>query len=185
MQKRIAFPIFLLLLTALVALPVLAQAKKPIEMKGSVTLKATIVAIDHDTRIVSFKDDKGNFEDVYVGPEVQRFNELKVGDKVTFKYQESVVVQVRKPGEPGMPSGEQPAAVVRNATAKPSGSITEQQTANVTVQSVDEKAGAITVTTEDGRSMSYMVKDKGNLKGVKPGDKISITYTTALMISVE
>jgi hypothetical protein len=29
------------------------------------------------------------------------------------------------------------------------------------------------------------VKDKGNLKGVQAGDKISITYTTALMISVE
>jgi hypothetical protein len=30
-----------------------------------------------------------------------------------------------------------------------------------------------------------MVKDKGNLKGVVAGDKISITYTTALMISVQ
>jgi len=185
MQKRIAFPMFLILLAALVALPVFAQEKKPIAQKASVTLKATIVAIDQTSRIISLKDDKGNFEDVYAGPEVQRFNELKVGDKVTFTYQESVVVQVRKPGEPGMPSGEQPAAIARNATAKPSGSITEQQTANVTVQSVDEKVGAITVTTEDGRNMSYMVKDKGNLKGVKAGDKISITYTTALLIKVE
>jgi Cu/Ag efflux protein CusF len=185
MQRKIALPVLLILLSALVALPVLAQEKKPIEMKAGVTLKATIMAIDHDTRIISLKDDKGNYEDVYAGPEVQRFNELKVGDKVTFKYQESVVVQVRKPGEPGMPSGEQPPAIARNATAKPSGSITEQQTANVTVQSVDEKAGAITVMTEDGRSMSYKVKDKGNLKGVVAGDKISITYTTALMISVQ
>jgi len=185
MQRRIALPVLLCLLVALFALPALAAENKPIEKKAGVTLKATIMAIDHDSRIISFKDDKGNYSDVYAGPEVQRFNELKVGDKVTFKYQESVVFQVRKPGEAGMPSGEQPPAIARNATAKPSGSMTEQQTANVTVQSVDEKTGALTVMTEDGRSMSYMVKDKGNLKGVKAGDKISITYTTALMISVE
>src|SRR5262252_5589552 len=111
--------------------------------------------------------------------------ELKVGDKVTFKYHESMVIQVKKPGEAGMPSGDQPPAIARNATAKPSGSITEQTTATVTVNNVDTKTGAITVTTEDGRSMSFKVKDKGNLKGVNPGDKISITYTTALLIAVE
>jgi len=185
MQKRIALPVLLILLSALVALPGLAQDKKPIVQKATTTLKATIMAIDHDTRIISLKDDKGNYSDIYAGPEVQRFDELKVGDKVTFTYQESLVVQVRKPGEAGMPSGEQPTAIARNATAKPSGSMTDQQTANVTVQSVDEKAGAITVMSEDGRSLSYKVKDKGNLKGVKAGDKISITYTTALLIKVE
>ena len=185
MKSRIALPVLLCLLAALFALPALAAETKPVEMKGNVTMKATIMAIDHDTRIISLKDDKGNYSDVYAGPEVKRFDELKVGDKVTFKYQESMVFQILKPGETGMPSGEQPPAIARSASAKPSGSITEQQTANVTVQSMDEKAGAITVMTEDGRSMSFKVKDKGKLKGVKAGDKISITYTTALLISVE
>ena len=187
MKRRIALSTSLFLLAALVALPAFAgdPTAKPMEMKGTATMKATITAIDHDSRIVTLKDDKGNYSDVYAGPQVKRFDELKVGDKVTFKYQESVVFQIRKPGEAGMPSGEQPPAIARNATAKPSGSITEQQTANVTVQSVDEKAGAITVLTEDGRSMSFQVKDKGKLKDIKTGDKISITYTTALMISVE
>ena len=148
-------------------------------------MAGTVETIDDANRMVTIRTDAGDLVTVKVPGFATRFNELKVGDKVTFTYQESVVVQVRKPGEPGMPSGEQPAAIARNATAKPSGSITEQQTANVTVQSVDEKAGALTVTTEDGRSMSYMVKDKGNLKGVKAGDKISITYTTALLIKVE
>ena len=185
MKRRIALPVVLIVLAALLAMPCFAADNKPVEKKADVTLKATIMAIDHNSRIISLKDDKGNYSDIYAGPEVQRFDELKVGDKVTFKYQESLVYQVRKPGEPGMPSGEQPPAITRNATAKPSGSITEQQTANVTVQSVDEKTGTISVMTEDGRSMSYKVKDKGNLKGVKAGDKISITYTTALLISVQ
>ena len=175
----------LLLLTALIAIPALAQQKKPIEMKDTTTLKATIAAIDHDSRIITLQDDKGNYEDIYAGPEVKRFDELKVGDKVTFTYKESVVVQIRKPGEPGMASGDQPPAIARNATAKPSGSITEQTTANVTVKSLDPKTGAVTVTTEEGHSMSFKVKDKGNLKGVNPGDKVSITYTTALLVKVD
>jgi Cu/Ag efflux protein CusF len=177
--------IALLLLTALIAVPALAQQKKPVEMKDGVTLKATIAAIDHDSRIISLKDDKGNYEDIYAGPEVKRFDELKVGDKVTFKYRESVIFMITKPGQPTIPSGDQPPAVARNATAKPSGSITEETTANVTIKSVDAKTGAVTVTTEDGRTMSFKVKDKGNLKGVNPGDNVSITYSTALLISVE
>jgi len=186
MRRSLRIPLLLIMLAALVAVPALAaEQKKPIEVKDSTTLKATIEAIDHDTRIITLKDDKGNYEDIYAGPEVKRFDELKVGDKVTFKYHESMVIQVKKPGEAGMPSGDQPPAIARNATAKPSGSITEQTTATVTVNNVDTKTGAITVTTEDGRSMSFKVKDKGNLKGVNPGDKISITYTTALLIAVE
>ncbi len=31
---------------------------------------------------------------------MQRFSELKVGDKVTFKYDESVVYAIQKPGAP-------------------------------------------------------------------------------------
>ena len=44
---------------------------------------------------------------------------------------------------------------------------------------------SITVLTEDGRTVSFKVEDKNNLKDVKPGDKVEVTYTEAVMISVK
>ena len=179
-MKRVLF-----VLLVLVALPLAAFAQKPVTEKESVTIKTTIDSIDHDSRLITFKDKDGNYETIYAGPEVKRFDELKVGDKVTFKYTESIAYQIRKAGEPAQPSSAGDTAIVRNPTAKPSGSMTQQETATVTVKSIDPKASSISVLTEDGRSVSFKFKDKGKLKDIKPGDKVVVTYTSALLISVE
>ena len=43
----------------------------------------------------------------------------------------------------------------------------------------------ITVKTDDDRTVSFQVDDPKNLKGVAAGDKVEITYTTAVMITVK
>jgi hypothetical protein len=53
------------------------------------------------------------------------------------------------------------------------------------VKAADAKTGALTVESEDGHTTSMLVKDKSKLKNVHPGDKIVITYTDALAVSVE
>jgi len=174
-----------LAVVALFALPVVALATDPITKTEKVTIKTTIEAIDHEHRTVTFMDKEGNFDTVWVGPEVQRFNELKVGDKVTFRYTASVVLKVRKPGEPASAvSSEQP-AIVRETGAKPGATITQQETATVLIKAIDPKGPGVTVKTEDGHTMSFLVEDKGLLKKFKPGDRVEITYTDAVMISVE
>jgi Cu/Ag efflux protein CusF len=55
----------------------------------------------------------------------------------------------------------------------------------VTVKAIDAKIPSVTVLTEDGRTASFKVEDKKNLEGVKVGDKVEITYTEAVMISVK
>jgi len=170
----------------LLTLSMAAYAQKPVTEKETATVKATIDAIDHDTRMITLKDSDGNYETIYAGPEIRRFDELKVGDKVTFKYTESVVYQLRKAGEGAVPtSTTADSSVQRNPTPKPSGSMTEQMTTSVTVKSVDMKTPAVTVESEDGRKMTFKVKDKGKLKGVNPGDHVVITYTSAIAVSVE
>jgi len=162
-----------------------ADTPKPITQKATQTVKSTIEAIDHEARLITLKGKDGSTETIYAPPEVRRFDELKVGDTVTFTYKESLVYQIRKPGEPVPPSKTDEPAVVRNATPKPSASTTQQQTVTVLVKAVDMKAPSVTVQTEDGQTHSFMVEDKGHLKNVKPGDHVVITYTEALLISVE
>ena len=158
--------------------------QKPITEGMAIEETFTIDAIDHSARIVTLKDKDGNVEDVHCGPEIQRFNQLKVGDKVTFRYYESVVYQVRKPGTAAESPSSTP-AVVRSQGTKPGGTVSEQMTATVTVTALDPKAPSVTVTSADGRKMSFKVENPKNLEGVKVGDKVEITYTQAIAISVQ
>ena len=162
---------------------VTVQAQKPVTQSAAVSESFVIDAIDHSARLVTLRGEDGLTETIFCGPEVERFDALKVGDKVTFRYYESVVYQIRKPGTPE-PKPSEGAAMVRAAGDRPGGTISQQVTAVVTVNEVDAKVPSVTVTTSEGRKMSFKVEDPKNLKDVKVNDKVEITYTQALAISV-
>ena len=151
---------------------------------NSVSATATIVAIDSTSRTLTLKNEKGEEDLFAVGPAVTRFNELKVGDKVKMTYYESLVFQLLKPGEASTPASEK-AAFTKAESALPGGTIATQMKKTVTVKSIDAAVPSITVTTEDGRTVTRKIEDKKNLEKVKVGDKIEITYTEALLASVE
>jgi len=175
----------LAVLAVLVALPIVARAQKPVTQTEAIELTTKIEAIDKTARLVTLKDKDGEVETIYCGPEVKRFDELKVGDTVTFRYYESVAYAIRKPGQPsGLPAQTGP-AVTRGQGPKPGGTISQQETATVTIKGIDPKVPSVTVLTEDGRTVSMKVEDKKNLDGVKVGDKVEVTYTEAVMISVK
>lgn len=159
-------------------------AQKPLGAAATATVTATIQVIDSTNRMVTLKFDDGTVDTVWAGPEVKRFNDLKVGDKVTFRYHESAVVQLHKAGDTA-PASSASQAITRSAGPKPGGTMAQQVKATVTVEAIDHALPSITVKTEDGRRVTYHVEDKKNLEGVKTGDRIEITYTRALMISVE
>lgn len=161
-----------------------AGAQKTVTQGAEVSETVTIEAIDYKARLVTLKDSEGTSETVYAGPEIQRFDALKVGDKVTFRYYESVVYQIRKPGTQAAKPSET-AGIVRSEGAKPGGTVSQQKTATVTVDAVDMTVPSVSIRTDDGRKMSFRVDNKKNLEGVKAGDRVEITYTQALAISVK
>src|SRR5262245_1862512 len=75
-----------------------AQNPAPVVKQNIVKATLTITAIDQKTRSVTLKSANGDEDTYTVGPAVQRFNQLKVGDKINATYQESLVFEVRKPG---------------------------------------------------------------------------------------
>ena len=179
MTKTLAVVVLLL------ALPFVAFAQGPVTKTTSVTVTATIESLDRTARTITFKDQDGNLGTVFAGPEVKRYDELKVGDKVTFTYKASVVVKVQKPGDPAVPTASGQAVVERGTGAKPGAKITRPQTATVLIKAIDPKVPAMTVQTEDGRTVSFDVEDKSLLTNFKAGDRVQITYTEALMINVQ
>ena len=63
----------------------------------AVEVKATVVAIDYQTRKVTLKGPEGNIVNVTAGPEVKRLSEVKPGDSVVARLTRAVSIEVSKP----------------------------------------------------------------------------------------
>ena len=97
---------------------------------------------------------------------------------------DSTVLQIRKAG--GMPGPTGTSGAVTSGTgALPSGTMGVQEKMTVTVKSIDPSMPSITVTTPDGRTVTRKVEDKKNLEGVNVGDMIDVTYTRAVLLSID
>jgi Cu/Ag efflux protein CusF len=167
-------------LSAVLAGPASAQA--PVTQGAAITETFTVEAIDYTARLVTLRDKDGLTETIVAGPEVQRLDAVKVGDTVTFRYYESIVYAIRKPGAAAKPA--ESGGITRAPGAKPGATLSQQVSATVTINEIDPKTPSVTVTTQEGRRMGFKVENPKNLEGLKAGDQVEITYTRALAISV-
>jgi hypothetical protein len=175
---------FLLPLASLaVVLPALAFGQTVTKGEKATTVM-TIQAIDSTNRMVTVKMENGEEDTFAVGPEIKRFDEFKVGDRIRATYYESTVYQLRKPGDATAKPRDDVAATAGSGKL-PSGTVARQQTTTVTVQKVNKNPASLTVQTQDGRTVTRKVDDPKNIENVKPGDRIDITYTQALLADIE
>jgi translation initiation factor IF-1 len=157
---------------------------QPITKSQSTTVTATVEAIDRTDRMVTLKTTTGESVTTSVSPEMKRFDTLKVGDKVSITYYESLLAQVEKPGEAPFKTGD--AVAVNPAPgAKPGGSVGRQIKATVTVEEIVNDPPTITVRGEKGRVVSFRVKDPKVLSRLKKGDRVDVTYTEAFLLKIE
>jgi hypothetical protein len=127
----------------LVGLPALARSQDPKPITDSVTITATIEAIDKTAKKVTLKGPKGNFVEVDA-TDVPRFDQLKVGDQVSATYYESLAVHVRKPGDPAPTAG---SGAVTPREGAPGATAARQRTVTVTVEAIDMVAPSVTIKT--------------------------------------
>ena len=162
----------------------LTLAQEPVTKVNTVKVTATIQAIEASSRSITLRDDRGNVDTYTVSDSVKRFNELKVGQKLNITYYESVVFQVLKPGETGSGTSFD-AALSRAKSALPAGTVATQDKATVTIKAVHPAVPSVTVVTADGRTVSRKIENKKYIEGLKAGDKVDITYTRAVVTSVQ
>jgi hypothetical protein len=150
------------------------------EMK---TVTATVEAIERSTRLVTLKEQNGEYTEVTVPTDVKRFDTLKVGDKVTAKYYENIVLRLKLPGEKAQDTDT--AAVTPGSGAKAGGTAATQRTITATITHIDPKVPSISFSGPNGWKYSSRVEDKAALAKVKVGDRMDITWTMAVLVSVE
>jgi hypothetical protein len=148
-----------------------------------VTVKGTIEAIDHDLRVLTLKDEKGALKTVDIPRSAQRFSELKIGDTVTIKYYENVVIRLKPEGEPDVDTAG--GALTPGEGQRPGGTAAVQRTITAKIEAIDMSVPSITFTGPSGWKYSRRVEDKANLANVKVGDRVDMTWTEAVVLDVE
>jgi len=144
------------------------------------TTTGTVDRIERSSRVVTFRSEGNVFQTVYVDPKVKAFDDLKVGDVVTVRSTESLIVQVR----PGAKL-----SVARDTTEEARKArdehVVEQVKTIVTIDSIDSQGLFVTYRTQDDRKIMHAVIDKALLDGIRPGDRVEITLTRARAVSIE
>jgi Cu/Ag efflux protein CusF len=180
-MKRFAAALIAAALLTPLAATAGAQTKTlPGEMKS---ITATVEAIEASTRTVTLKGPQGNYVDVVAPPEMTKFSNIKVGDKVTARYYENIVLRVQKPGE--KPVDTDATSVTKGTGSKPGATASMQRTITATITAIDMNVPSITFSGPNNWTYSSRVEDKKALASVKVGDKVDITWTAALLVSFD
>jgi len=157
------------------------------EISQAVEMQATVTAIDLKKRMVTLKGPEGNETTIHVDKRARNLPQVKVGDVVKVAYVQHVAWQVKKPGE-GTPSsdvGAETAAVRAEPGEKPGGAVGQRVTFTATIEAIDLAQGTVTLKGPEGNSETIKARNPANLKKVKVGDLVDITYTEAVAIKVE
>ena len=171
----------IVLAAAVLTLTVSLAAQSKTVTGKEVSTTATIEGIEQGTRQLYVKRADGTNDVVYVPEEIKRFSSLKVGQKITVRYYENVVLRMAAPGAAPIDSSS------RSVTpaAGTAGTAARQQTITATISAIDPKLPSVSFTGPRGWNYTTRVQDKELLSKFKVGDKVDITWTEAMLVSVE
>jgi Cu/Ag efflux protein CusF len=179
---RATLPLTLAVLLSLPAAAAYAQVTKTVtgEVK---TMTGTVEAIETSSREVTVKKADGTYTVVDVPHGAKRFDNLKIGDKVSFRYYENVVLRLKAPGEKDTDTSK--SALTPAPGSGPAGTFAKQRTITATITAIDPAVPSITFTGPNNWKYSSRVEDKKALAKVKVGDKVEITWTAATLVSFD
>jgi len=150
----------------------------------TITIPATVVAVDKATRDVTLKGPQDNELTVTAGPEVKNFDAVKVGDKVNATYKQAFTVELKKGG--GMPVArtESQGAMQMNSGEKVAGTVGRRVTIVADVVAVDTATQLVTLKGPK-RTVDMVVSDPQQLARVAKGDQVEVTYQQGLLMALD
>ena len=187
----------LLLLVATALLPLYSPpARAQAGMAGvgeteTTTVRATVKAVDMNTRTVTLVGPQGETKTLKVGEQVRNLAQVKPGDTVVARYYESVAYVLSPPGTK-VPEDELAAAAARAAPGEmPAGGVATKLTVTGLVVGVNPTAHTISLVNPPpagGEVRTLTVKNpeyQKMLPQIKVGDTITAVISEALVVAVE
>jgi hypothetical protein len=161
----------------------------PLSRKDSdfVEVRAKVQAVNYKRRLITLKGPDGKALTFKVDKAVKRLKEIKVGDTVLAQYFTSFAYEVRKPTAA---EKKNPKTVVESAGKSepgmpPAAAAALRARAIVTIEAIDHAAKTVTVKGPEGRVVTIKAEHPENLKRVKVGDTVAVTYSEAVAVSLE
>jgi hypothetical protein len=143
--------------------------------------QAIVDTVDPQGRIVELKRPEGFYIRLHVPETFTNFDTFKPGQTVNVTYFENVITKIEKAG--AEVHNREPAVAPANPSdVNNSKDLLRMVTATITA--IDPKWGNITYTEKD-RPYTARVETKDVSKGVKPGDKVTLTYVQATLFEVK
>jgi hypothetical protein len=156
----------------------------------TITVRATVKAIDLNTRTVTLVGPQGETT-MKVGEQVQNLAQVKPGDTVVARYYESVAYVIAPPGTK-LPEDTLAAAAARAVPGEmPAGGVAEKIVVTGLVVGVNPTAHTISLVNPPpagGEIRTLTVKDpeyQKMLPQIKVGDTITAYITEAVVVAVE
>jgi len=145
---------------------------------------AEVIAVDLPTHTVTLIGPAGNEFLVYADDTVRNLAQVRVGDQVDVSYYESLVWNVK--GAVGVNPGVTVQGEISSAMpgSKPAGTAVAQMTMTVTIDSIDQDNGTVTLEGPRGNTHTLKASDPKNLENVQVGDLVDIIYTETLTVVV-
>ncbi len=154
---------------------------------GIIKVTATIQKLDKDDRVATLLLPNEKEITLKVSPMVKRLDEINEGDQVQVKYLESLAFEVR---EPTATEKENPSKMVVEA-AKKSAELPPGAAAAVVAHSIVEITGIdmekemVEFKFPKGDVYTMKAKVPENLKRIKVGDTVAVTYAEAMAVEIE
>lgn len=166
---------------AAIVVPAIAHAQIKTLPGESLTVTATVDAIEHASRSLTLRKPDNTMVTMRVPKEYVRFDALKVGDKVSATYYDNIVIRKKATGEKDVNTlGE---SLVTTPGLKPGFTVGSQRVITATITAIDPKIPSISLSGPNNWTYSSRVEDREALKQVKVGDRLDITWTEAVMLS--
>lgn len=184
-MKSLALTLTLLLAMLIVSGPAPAQMtnQPSMTMEKTVTTTATVVGIDRADREVTLQGPQGNIMTVDVDPSVTSFDQIKVGDKVSVDYYQSMSMALGPKGQ--QPSQSTAAVVGRGPEAKPEGYAIHTIETTAVVKSINRANRAVTLQGPTGELFTVSVPPEMKaFDQLKVGDSVQTQYTEATAIAL-
>jgi hypothetical protein len=163
-----------------------ASADKPsFSATQSVTLSATVEAIDMATRQVTLKGEDGESHTITVGEEARNLGQVQPGDVVTAEYVRELDIEVFADDGSELGAGELAAAGRAEEGEKPGGVAIESQVLTARVAAINLDNNTFQLQWPDDSVEEYTAQNPENLRKAAVGDIVVITYTEAVGLIVE
>lgn len=146
---------------------------------------AVVRAINKADRTVVLQGPEGKIIEVDVDERVRNFDQIDIGDRVTAKYYEAVILFISS-GK-GKPDADLRSFIsIAPKGDKPGIKIVDTVTISATVEDIEYDKRIITLRGPQGQSLDLKVNESAKEYGqVKVGDEVVVIMTEAVAISVE